>query len=110
MSETVKVVPQSRVLRVTLTVAVRDMNDAEYADAMEGVEYDPEEWDAEYEGNPREVVSVTDASEYRELIESALESENNPELFAGTGIFAVMGAAGIESIEWVASTAQSDTP
>lgn len=96
----VKLTP--RVLKITLTVTVRDMNDAEYADAMEGVEYDPVEWNDDHEDDfdPRAVVENTDASDYRELIEAALESEYNPELFAGTGIFAVMGAANIESIEW----------
>lgn len=97
--------PKTRVLRITLTVAVRDMNEGEYADAMDGVEYDPKEWDAEHEGDPRDVVTNTDPDDYRELIEAALDSDGNGELFAGTGIFAVMGAAGVETIEWVPENA-----
>jgi hypothetical protein len=90
----------TRLLRVTLVVAIRNMNEAEYADAMEGVE---DEWDADLDGDPRDVVSATEPSDYRDLIEAALESEGNPELFAGTGIFAVMGDARVEAIEWEAS-------
>lgn len=90
--------PKSRVLRVTLTVAVRDMTEMEYADAMDVSVGDDIEG---FEGDPRDVVSFLRPAEFSELIEGALESEANPDLFAGTGIFAVMGAAGVESIEWV---------
>lgn len=101
--------PKTRLLRVTMTVAVRDMNDAEYEEAMVGVEYDPEEWDAEYDGDPRAVVDATEPNDYRELIEAATDSETNPELFAGSGIFAVMGAAHVESIEWIEQSAESSS-
>jgi len=88
----------TRVLKVTLTVAVRDMTEAEYDDAGGA---SAEELLLEDGDDPKIVVEMLEPNELAEIIESALESENNPELLAGSGLMVIMGAASVQSSEWV---------
>lgn len=100
-------------IRVTLTLDVRDMTEEEFdaaggrdhvgmdeeADRLDGEEGDPipspEGWVAELASEGGGLWDL------RSAIEGALNSEDNPEMFAGTNLFLMTENAKIETTEWV---------
>ncbi len=84
-----------RTLRVVIELEVRDPTQAE----LDENDFNIDEY--EIDGDPTDWVSTMSPSELSESIGYALESENNPEMFAGSGIFVQTGNAKVKDIEWL---------
>ncbi|MEQ9634634.1 MAG: hypothetical protein RLW68_00970 [Devosia marina] len=89
---------KTRTLKVTLEIPVRAMSEDEWQDANEGCVFDDED-----EGPGREeTLAEVQAKDFIEAISAATNSANNPEIFAGTGLFVHMEDATVKSIEFAA--------
>lgn len=87
-----------KTLLVTLELPVRAMTDGEWDEALEGaICIDPEE----DEGPDRlETLNEVSPEDFREAISYALNSANNPEVLAGTGLFVHTDDAVVTSLGW----------
>lgn len=83
----------TRTLVITLELEVRDPTEEELSDG----DFNNEDYEMK---NPLDWVSDLSPDELREPIETALHSENNPEMFAGTSLFVQCEVSAITSIEW----------
>jgi hypothetical protein len=83
----------TKTLVVTVEIEVRDPTEAELSDGQfQNDDYemiDPLDW-----------LSDLSPDELREPIEAALHSENNPEMFAGTGLFVQTTSAQVTAAHW----------
>lgn len=87
-----------RILTVTLELPIRAMTEEEWEEAMDGaICIDPEEDDGP---DREETLDEVAPNDFREAISAALNSVNNPEMFAGTGLFVHTEDAKILAVEW----------
>ena len=86
-----------RTLQLTLTLTVRNMTEAEFTEAG-GYEYATDEHDS----GPDNWVEQLDPSDLNEAIQGALNSDGNPEMFAGSSLFLVTQDAVVVTAEWKA--------
>ena len=83
---------------VTLELPVRVMTQEEWDEAVDGIVcLEPEE--VEEMSRENEINGVT-PNDFREAISAALNSANNPEVLAGTGMFVHTDDALVTSIGW----------
>ena len=90
----------TKTLIVTLELPVRAMTEEEWSEAWDGCGHDEEK----DEGPGREeTLHATSPSDFEDVISSALNSVNNPEILEGTGLFVHTENAVVTSIGWKAA-------
>lgn len=96
-----------RKIRMTVELTVRDMTQEEWDEADgDGVfrEYDLEDAEDGSEAEPddslREIVKQMDPQGLKEVIEYALVSEDNPEMFEGSNLFVHTEDVTVTDIAW----------
>lgn len=89
-----------RSVRVVLELEVRDMTQEEWDEANEGGVIDEVEDLQDEISGPYGWVADLEPNELIEPIEGALVSADNPEIFAGSGLFLHIGNAVIKEIGW----------
>ena len=82
-----------KTLLVTLEIPVRPMTAQEWAEV-----HWPDEEDEG--GSPEDELADIDAEEFTDCIAAALNSENNPDIFAGSGLLLHTDDAVVTSIAW----------
>lgn len=89
----------TKTLLVTLEIPVRAMTEQEWAEAWDGCGHDEEE----DEGPDREAtLEDCEPKDFTDAVSAALNSSNNPDMLAGSGLFVHTEDALITAIGWKA--------